>query len=171
MFRRLYQKRPTLVILGGLALLTSPCWGGVGFLFGYVTYIKQFVWTAEDRAHKGEGHPSDARKWRTLLEPIPDLDACERGHPELTSSPSFVKIRFPNGEWVFGVASDSHAWFDNRGGTVVLKDSRGLIRVFFGHVCGAGSPMYSYSGQAKSLDEFYTTLTMNGSFTEQFLPP
>jgi hypothetical protein len=59
--------------------------------------------------------------------------------------------RFDNGEWVFGVCRDSHAYRD--GGTVVIKDSTGAVRAFFGHVCG-GHFLEGGLRDAKSLAEF-----------------
>ena len=170
--RRFRRQRPVLYALISAALLTAPCWVPLGALMGYVQYIRRFVWTAEDRAHKGEGFPSDARKWRAILQDIPDVEAAE-SHPELGRSPYFEKRRFPNGEWVFGISIDSHGWEPlYRGGTVVMKDSRGQVRVYYGHVCGASGPIQHgyHIEDTKSLDEFYN-MFKRYDFTEQFLPP
>lgn len=53
---------------------------------------------------------------------------------------------------MFGVDRDSHRYRD--GGTVVVKDSQGRIRAFFGHVCGGGMAT-ACAKEAKTLDEFY----------------
>jgi len=76
----------------------------------------------------GEGSPDFAEKWRARLQPLADPDAARALYPEVEV------LRFAGGEWVIGVSDDSHAsaW----GGTVVVKDSTGRVRVFFGHVCG-----------------------------------
>ena len=44
---------------------------------------------------------------------------------------------FSNGEWVVGVAHDSHSFLG--GGVLVVRDSRGATRAFRGHVCGSGA--------------------------------
>jgi hypothetical protein len=176
MFRRLWRRYPSLVILASCALVTSPCWGGFLWIVGRNLYVKQYVWTDEDRAHTGEGHPSDARKWRAKLATIPNLDAAERDYPELVASSDFVSKRYPNGEWLFGIATDSHRDFlgirPDPGGTVVLKDSRGQVRVFYGHICGAGRSSFSYpTNRVQNLDQFYAKLVEYNIFVEQFLTP
>ena len=69
------------------------------------------------------------------MEPFHDPDEAVAAHPE------WFQHRFENGEWIFGYGIDSHG-FAFGGGTLVIKDSRGRTRVFFGHVCGtnAGFP-------------------------------
>src|SRR5689334_5621079 len=75
----------------------------------------------------GEGSVRRAEMWRERFQEVADPDAAR-------SCPGVVSKRFADGEWVFGVCDDSHMNPD--GGTIVLKDSRGRLRVFFGHVCG-----------------------------------
>jgi hypothetical protein len=77
----------------------------------------------------GKGSPAYAAKWRARLHPLSDPDAARATHPEIEV------LRFGNGEWVIGVSDDSHA--SHWGGTVVVKDSTGQVRAFFGHVCGS----------------------------------
>jgi hypothetical protein len=109
----------------------------------------------------GDGSMDEAKRLRPIVEGIsgPDAHVGEAG---------YRAIRFENGEWVAGVAKDSHAlyaqWYG--GGTVVLKDSRGRVRCFFGHVCGSGSLGGPHSVQ--SLDEFDADIT--AKFTEQLWP-
>jgi hypothetical protein len=166
MFRRLYQKRPTLVILGGLALITSPCWGGIGFVVAKVLYVRNYVWTDEDRAFRGDdGLPSDARKWKGIIENVPDPESA-MNHPDLSTQWGFALKRFENGEWIFGISTDSHQLI-SRGGTVVLKDSSGKTRVFYGHVCTREGLQYLIDNH-ESVGEFYTSLSQSG-YQEQFL--
>lgn len=76
---------------------------------GYSTYVFFWVFTAEDRSRWGnEGFPSDARKWRALIGPIPDPESVESTCPQLLAARHFVRERFANDEWVFGTATDSH---------------------------------------------------------------
>jgi len=44
-------------------------------------------------------------------------------------------VRFPSGEWVTGVGVNSHS-SKRAKGTLVLRDSRGQVKSFVGHVCG-----------------------------------
>lgn len=61
--------------------------------------------------------------------------------------------RFPNGEWVFGYGVDSHG-FELGRGTTVIKDSKGRVRVYFGHVCGRNTPIEECAERATSLNDF-----------------
>jgi hypothetical protein len=78
----------------------------------------------------GAGSPAFAEKWRARLQPIGDPDSATALYSDIEV------VRFKDGDWVIGVSDDSHAspW----GGTVVVKDSTGATRAFFGHVCGPG---------------------------------
>jgi hypothetical protein len=49
----------------------------------------------------------------------------------------------------------------NGGGTLVVKDSRGNVRAFFGHVCG-GDYLDMELRFTKSLDHFYKLLHESG---------
>ncbi len=76
----------------------------------------------------GEGSPEYARQWGRVLRGIPDPESAKASVSEIS-----VK-RFENGEWIIGISYDSHA--SPAGGTIVLRDSTGRVRAFFGHVCG-----------------------------------
>lgn len=95
----------------------------------------------------GEGCPEYAHRWSEAFTDIPDPEMAQRMYPEV-----FLK-RFNNGEWVFGVCSDSHS--SHRGGTIVLKESTGQVRAFFGHVCGSLFPEYNLLAKSESLEELY----------------
>ena len=99
-----------------------------------------------DYSSTAKGSPEYAARWRAAFEPLDDPEEARRRYPEV------VAKRFEDGRWVFGVCRDSHAYRD--GGTVVVKDSTGAVRAFFGHVCG-GSYLASSLRDAKSLEEFY----------------
>jgi len=94
----------------------------------------------------GVGSVRDANEWRRRFLDLSDPEAASQAFPEVVSK------RFPDGTWAFGVCTDSHA--SPEGGTIVLKDSTGAIRAFFGHVRG---PQYlrSLLVAVKSLDELY----------------
>ena len=125
----------------------------VGAIGGY--------WWLGMRMSMGDGSMDEAKRLRPIVAGItgPDDHTGEAGHRA---------FRFPNGEWVAGVAKDSHALYAQwtGGGTVVLKDSRGRVRCFFGHVCGSGN--VTGGRRPTSLDELDTAITNN--FAEQRWP-
>ena len=166
-----FLKRPRRVF--AILVLTSPFWFGGLWFAGKLLYVRYIVWTEEDRAHRGdEGLPSDARKWRSVIEPVADVDSADREHPALTDHPDYFSFRFPNGEWVFGIAVRSHKFF-TRGGTLVFKDSRGTTRVYYGHVCAHGRvQMALYGNNCRSIQEFVSRLReYDDRWSEQFLTP
>lgn len=135
------------------------------------TYHFWFTYTDEDRTfsrNRGEyteGLPSVARRLKAEMEPIADPDEALRQHPD------WFVLRFPNGEWMFGYGYDSHG-FRVGHGTLVVKDSRGQVRVFFGHVCGTNACLDSYSPHYwKSLDDFYKDWWMSGGPLREWVPP
>jgi hypothetical protein len=111
----------------------------------------------------GMGDMQTAVKLRPAVEILPAPN-----QPFMDRKANVVGLYFPTGEWVVGVAKDSHAWFSTYtgGGTAVLKDSRGRVRCFFGHVCGDGN--LALANGAKSLDEFDAMIV--NYFTEQPWP-
>lgn len=115
----------------------------------------------------GTGSMAEAVRLRAILEPIPDPEAGRGCDPE------FSFHRFPNGEWVMGIARDSHASLSRYrgGGTVVMKDSRGRVRCFFGHVCGSGR-IDTIEGMrgVDSLDDFDARLAKDSYRVEQAWP-
>jgi hypothetical protein len=158
---RSWWRRNRLTILIAAAITTSPCWGGCGVLLIRKAYIHQFVLTDEDReflrnpdnGYRG-GLPSAGHRLKAEMESIPDPVTALQLHPD------WATIRFPNGEWVFGHGIDSHG-FATGHGTLVIKDSRGKVRIYFGHVCGENMPLdfgWDFIRNAKTLDDFYTGL-------------
>ena len=93
-----------------------------------------------------EGVPSAARKLIIEMEPYQTPDDAVAAHPD------WFQHRFPNGEWIFGYGIDSHG-FKVGHGTLVIKDSRGRTRVFFGHVCGTNAGFPESMRYAKTLDD------------------
>ncbi len=106
----------------------------------------------------GTGSADEAIRLKKIIERIPDPESGEGCDSE------YAAKRFPNGEWVLGIGRDSHSMMSKYrgGGTVVVKDSRGRVRCFFGHVCGCGMQTFD----ARSLDEFYKKLIVSGGFKE-----
>jgi hypothetical protein len=109
-----------------------------------------------------EGSPALAQEWKTALQEFNDLEDAKH-HDQ-----SVQGRVFPDGEWVLGKCRNSHGLFERGGGTLVVKDSRGAIRAFFGHVCGPDF-LKDQSAAAKSLDDFYRRLTESGIFAEHQL--
>jgi hypothetical protein len=134
-----------LVLAGGLLLVGCPC----GF----------FGWWFAVSFGSDSGSPKLAEEWRATLVPIHDPDEAAARVPHVQI------IRFPDGEWVVGLSANSHGIWVRGGGTVVVKDSRGQVRAFFGHVCGSGMLKGAF-GSTKSLDEFYKQLEGSGTFVE-----
>ncbi|MGL4465445.1 MAG: hypothetical protein ACRC1K_25115 [Planctomycetia bacterium] len=98
----------------------------------------------------GSGSPAEAARLRVKLEPVTDPDSG------LGIDREYVTKRFPNGEWIAAICRRSHDWMSyfKGGGTVVLKDSRGRIRAFFGHCCGGEGGLGMTFSRSNSLDEF-----------------
>jgi hypothetical protein len=108
------------------------------------TCIGAFLWSIFHPL--GTGSTKDAELWRSRFESIPDPETAKARYPEVDV------MRYSNGEWIFGFCTDSHSsmW----GGTIVVKDSGGQIRAFFGHVCGCEYLDWRLR-DTKSLDDFY----------------
>jgi hypothetical protein len=102
------------------------------------------------------GSVEEAVKLKNIIEPI---TIPESG---VGCDPDYAYHRFDNGEWVMGIGRNSHG--SSVGGTVVLKDSRGQVRFFVGHVCGPSGHMTLVDFTA-NLDEFYKSLVTG--FIEQ----
>ncbi len=113
--------RRMLISVGLTALL---------MLAGGILYLH---WARSDKSSgpqvMGVGSVRDAHQWRRRFLTFPDPETATKAFPEVVSK------RFPDESWVCGICTDSHA--SPEGGTIVLKDSTGKIRVFFGHVCGS----------------------------------
>jgi hypothetical protein len=152
-------------------LLTSPCWIGCGGLLFHSWYIHWIVYTAEDRAFlrdRGEykeGVPSVARRLSAQMAQLRDPDAALDYHPD------WFAIRCLNGEWLFGYGVNSHGFAPGRG-TLVLKDSRGRVRVFFGHICGMNAD-FGYQTdrrQPETIDSYYQWLKEAHSDLREWIP-
>ena len=78
--------------------------------------------------------------------------------PSEVEHPSVVDIyEFPNGEWAIVKSRSSHGGLWHGGGTVIVKDSDGLIHAFHrGHVCGDGNPLIN--GEFNDLRSFYDAM-------------
>lgn len=138
------------VLLGCAVLSVLPC----GF-FGF--------WFAAS-AGSSSGSPTLAAEWRDYLSQFADPDAAEAG------SDSILVHRFTNGEWVFGRSQNSHGIWYRGGGTVVVRDSKGQTRAFFGHVCGEGHFGFGKPDpDLANLAEFYKRMEEAGFVDHHFL--
>jgi hypothetical protein len=110
------------------------------------------------------GSPRLAKEWKSKLEGINSLDEAKQQDPEILGQ------AFRNGDWVFGYARDSHNCWHRGGGTLVVKDCRGDVHVFFGHVCGPHCGCEFENPAIHNLDEFYKDLRDHWGFVEQKIP-
>lgn len=138
-----------VILLGGVAL--TP------FLFiGYIAVGFKFA--------GGNGSMAKARQLRPLVEAVTDPDS-------LPPDRNWAAVKCANGEWILGVSASSHdmysEWFG--GGTVVLKDSRGRVRCFLGHVCGRWDIELHDRSECATLDDIDATLA-NCRYAEQQWP-
>ncbi len=74
------------------------------------------------------GSPDLAAEWRD------DLATYLAPEDASADNAEIEHVTFLNGDWLIGRAQDSHGMWRRGGGTVVIRDSRGATRVFFGHV-------------------------------------
>jgi len=138
-----------LMVLALAFLLTIPFWA---------------------RPRMGSGSYKYARRWKAQLLACQSLDDVKQQFNcfEITSGGTMVDVTavepgrphaliasFPDGKWVACAYADSHWGSRAGGGTVVSRDSDGVVRVFFGHVCG------DPRGYGKTLEEFYANLIRN----------
>jgi hypothetical protein len=115
------------------------------------SFFAVWVFTA---AGSSKGSPALAAEWRQ------ELSAYQTPAEGKAADNSMFVLRFTTDEWVFGRAQSSHGIWRRGGGTVVIKDSKGNVRTFFGHVCGSGHlPSFS---KLFSLSEFYQELAREG---------
>jgi hypothetical protein len=77
---------------------------------------------------RGPPREEEAKRLRDQLTSLHDLDHLPEG---------VDLFRFPDDTWVMGAGIDSHS-MRQAGGTLALRDSRGKVQVFVGHVCGPG---------------------------------
>lgn len=137
---------------------------GVAILLGSVVCMLTAMLINLAAGVNDNGSPELAEEWRSALQPL-SLSAGDF-HAE---HPGIEVVRFPNGEWVIGLAQNSHGLFVRGGGSRVVKDSRGSVRAFFGHVCG---PHYlqTFFRETPSLEGFYARLK-HLDFTEHAFGP
>jgi len=125
-------------------------WTIIFILFAFVCII--FILSI-DVVGLGTGSYRYARRWKAQLTKCSSLDDvrqqfnCGRwsnpgGSHAYIRDPNTIRkgrtwallYEFPNGDWLAIAYANSHG---ARGcGTVVTRDSKGAIRIFFGHVCG-----------------------------------
>src|SRR5262245_52108453 len=144
------NRRRILWLFVGLAgLCAIPC----GF-FGF--------WAAA-AGGSNKGSSELAAKWKADLSQYPTPEEAQAKNRDV------VVLKFDSGEWAFGLCQSSHGMWKRGGGAVVVKDSKGQVRAFFGHVCGEG--MLGATWAKASLTAYYhETLTCEFGFTEHRLP-
>jgi hypothetical protein len=98
-----------------------------------------------------EGSVKLARKWKAELSQYRTPDEAVARNQDV-----FVR-RFDNGEWLIGRCRNSHGLWAIGGGTVVVKDSTGQVRAFFGHVCGDKIPS-NEDWECSDLASFYRVI-------------
>jgi hypothetical protein len=146
---RMSRRRAILWVLIGFAgLLMLPC-GFYGLWFAVA-------------AGSNSGSPELAAEWRAALLAAPGPDEAA------TADPDVVVLRFQNGEWAFGKSQDSHGVWRRGGGTMVVRDSRGRVRAFFGHMCGARCMEDAFGRNIPSLDAFYQRVVADGKVEHTF---
>jgi hypothetical protein len=110
----------------------------------------------------GRGSTEHAAKWKGIFESLSDPEVVK------TRCPFAATRHYADGSWVFGVSYDSHAGRD--GGTIILKESSGKVRAFFGHVCGPDMLQDTIS-RTGSLAEFYYVLSQGQSKFGEYVFP
>jgi hypothetical protein len=98
----------------------------------------------------GLGSPEHAAKWKAIFEDLSDPELVKTRYPFAATK------QYAEGIWIFGVSEDSHAGRD--GGTIIVKDSSGQVRAFFGHVCGPDM-LQDVVSRSSSPAEFYSILS------------
>jgi len=139
-------------------IVGSVVFASFGLAIGGLVFFFYMVLGIDD-----SGSPRLAREWKSKLEAFPSYDEAKRQDPEIEGR------QFRNGEWVCGFACNSHNRWHRGGGTLVVKDSRGDVRVFFGHVCGP-DPYPFVNPETHNLDGFYNDLREHWEFIEQTIP-
>ena len=108
------------------------------------------------------GSPELAAEWRD------ELASYETPEAAMLADTAIEHIRFDNGDWLIGRAQNSHGMWRRGGGTMVLADSGGQTRIFFGHVCGGGFIRRGF-GEHPDLQSFYARV-MESGFEEHDSP-
>jgi hypothetical protein len=143
------RRRTVLWVLIGCAVVLVPPCGFYGLWFAV-------------SAGSDSGSPELAAEWRAALLAATGPDEAA------ASDPDVVVLRFPNGEWVFGKSQDSHGIWRRGGGTLVVRDSQGRVRAFFGHMCGPRYMEDAFGTNNPSLDAFYDRVVEYGKVEYTF---
>jgi hypothetical protein len=163
-----FRRRPWRARMAlATAAMTSPLWCCCGVPFvggrGIELYRYWFDFTPEDRdfwrhqltGYANRGLPSAGRRLKAEAEAVPNLETALDRHPD------WATLRFANGEWVVW-RSLSSTTFQIGGGTAVVRDSRGRVRVYFGFVKFDNEPL----ANGLTLAEYDDNLARNRSLRE-----
>lgn len=106
-----------------------------------------FLYPCMDQPDWTPARQEFALKWRATIKCYPEPELARAKQREI------VARRFDTKEWVFGVCRDAQGITD--GGALVVKDSTGQTRVFFGQGC-LSSTLPLMMLESKSLADFYS---------------
>jgi hypothetical protein len=145
----------------------------IGILVGLLL-VSFLAWPVDAPFKMGSGSSWYAHRWKARLLACQSLDdvkrrfncvesvLCEGGGDSRivvakprVGRPHALIARFSDGKWIACAYRDSHGGWGIGGGTIVSRDSEGIVRVFFGHVCG------DPRGYGRTLEEFYANLIRN----------
>lgn len=109
----------------------------------------------------GRGSLRDVKKWAPRISRLKNPEVAKKSDERIFS------YHFPNGEWLFGVCTNSDSFTD--GGTFVFKGSQGKVRAFFGLI-NDESEIIEVLKKSGSLYEFYYNLWRDGMKEHQITP-
>jgi hypothetical protein len=110
----------------------------------------------------GRGSNERAAKWKAVFAKLPDLEVIKTKYPFAATK------RYDDGSWIFGVGEDSHG--DRDGGTIIVRDSDGKTKVFFGHVCGPDFLQDGFSRSSSAADLYRLLSESQFKFSEKTVP-
>lgn len=153
----------------------------IGALAGLLL-VSFLAWPVDAPFKMGLGSSWYAQRWKARLLACQSLDDVKQRFNCIESvvdeggshtvpvtkprvgRPHALIAGFSDGKWIACAYRDSHGGRGLGGGTVVSRDSDGVVRVFFGHVCG------DPRGYGRTVEEFYANLIRNagiGTLCEQ----
>ena len=101
----------------------------------------------------GDGSESYAKEWSEKLNEFDDPNILKEQYPNLKFK------EYDDGNWIIGICKDSHS--SMFGGTIVLRDSTGTVKSYFGHVCGNHYLGRTIKGSGDTPEDVYALLDKN----------